>query len=432
MKRMSSVPYLAALVIGLTISVYLQYVWQYFYPSIPVFFGQSPGIWASALTIAISAPLWLLCEQRPAKGPWAITFFALLLTGWLVHFALLLKHHDPYDYTVFFYPVIVAMLAMRVPNAADMRAVLNVFGWSVAALLVWTRLSELAGLIPMAPVPAELVSFEVREYWLPLAGWLGPEGRWPGPLSGTAFTGMAGAILLVLAVVIRRKSSWVFAIVGILALLLTSSRGAFAAGACGVAIAVLFSDAAIVRRVPFGARLAVGAVGAVSVLLVLLKASPNLTGRTEFWPDFIHLWQSSPWTGVGATGYLQGTNWTITAGSAHNLYIDSLARNGVLGLLIDLLALAVMAALAIRAARHKLGGPLALITTFIVLGIANTPITWVNPSLLWLALVLPALWALADTDQSHRTRNSGLIGSHSSAEKSPDEIAEATTSNESA
>jgi hypothetical protein len=33
------------------------------------------------------------------------------------------------------------------------------------------------------------------------------------------------------------------------------------------------------------------------------------------------------------------------------------------------------------------------VATVAVLGIANTPFAWLNPSLLWLSYVLPVLWA---------------------------------------
>ena len=398
--RSSAVPYIATLIVGFTVARYLQYAWQYFLPDIPVVKGQPPGIWVGALTVLVSAGLWLAYRGGRPHGWLSNSLFASLAIGWLIHYGLLVLHGDGYDYSVWFYPAVIALIWLKFPTAADARALMLVLGWSATGLLVWTRTSEMLGILPMAPVPSWLLEFELREYWLPLSGWLGPEGRWPGPMGGTAFTGMLGALLVVLAVSLRTRSSWVFGTVGVVTLLLTSSRGAFAATAAGVGVAILFSDARVLRRIGFGWRLGIAAAGALGTAALLFRASPNLTGRTEFWPDFLELWTTAPMVGVGATGYEQGTSWTQSAGSAHSLFIDELARNGPLGFTAMIVTLGIVAALAVRAARRTVSGPLALFVAFAVLGIANTPITWVNPSLLWLFLIIPAIWAGATSQRS--------------------------------
>jgi hypothetical protein len=395
----TSIPYLGVLIVGVTLSTYLQYLLQYLDYGIPVIKGQSPLVWGMGLTVLIALALWLPLPLNRARGFWPQAFLAVLGAGWLLRLILTYVHHDAFNYTTWLYPVILLMVWLKTPNIRETRAALLVLGWSGTALLVWTRVSELIGLIPMPSVSKELLTFEVQEYWLPLSGWLGPEGRWPGPLGGTAFTGMLAALLVVLAVGLRSKSSWVFGIVGVIGLLLTSSRGSFAATAAGVGLAIVFSNWNFLAKVSFPWRIAVAAIGSIATLGLLLKASPNLTGRTTFWPDFLHLWSTSPVTGVGATGYSQGTNWTQTAGSAHSFFIDELARNGLIGFIVLIATLVTAVALGLLAARRKQGGPIALITTVFVLGIANTPFSWLNPSILWLFLLIPALWAASISNQ---------------------------------
>ena len=391
--RRSAVPYLAALIIGLAIATYLQHLLQYVNYNIPVIKGQSPFIWMSGLTALVAFLLWLPSPWRPAPGRWFQIFLAFMLLGWLVRTGLLFVHGDSFNYTVWLTPVILIMISLKSPNSDDARSTMLVLGWSGSILLLWTRLSEIIGLIPMHEVSPGLLAFEIQEYWLPLAGWLGPEGRWPGPLGGTAYTGMLGALLLVLAVSMKAKSSWAFAAIGIITLLLTSSRGSFAAAAAGIGIAIVFGNSQFLRRVPFGWRLTTAATGGFATLILLLQASPNLTGRTTFWPDFIDLWLSSPLTGVGASGYAAGTEWTQTAGTAHSLYIDELARNGVIGFTALLAALLTALVLGLMAAKQGAGGPLALVTTLAVLGIANTPFSWISPSIIGLFLPLSVAWA---------------------------------------
>lgn len=393
--RSSSLPYLSVVIVGMTVALYLQYLWQYFVPGLPVIKGQSPGIWISGLAIALAIVLWLLLPFRPARGTWVQAFLAITLIGWIVRIVLAYAHGDPTNYTVLLYPIILILLWLKFPTAAELRTALLVLGWTGSALLVWTRLSELTGIYPMAPVAPDLVAFEVQEYWLPLSGWLGPEGRWPGPLGGTAFTGILGALLIVLAFAVRSRSSWVFGAVGILTLLLTSSRGAYAATGAGVAVAVLFSDWKPLRRLRFGLRAVIAGIGAALTLALVIRTNTGLTGRTSFWPDFLDLWRSSPLTGVGVSGYQEGTVATQISGTAHSFYIDELARNGLVGMAVLLTGFLFAAILCITAARTLQGGPLALLATVAVLGIANTPFSWLSPSLLWLFYVLPAMWAAA-------------------------------------
>lgn len=393
--RMSPIPYLATLIIGFGLVTYLHHLWQYLEVGIPVIKGQAVLVWGSGLTVALAILLWALIPWRPVRNPWGTALFAVLLLGWSLRLALMPVHGDAYPYSVWLYPMVLLMIAIKFPNLNEVRVSLLTLGWVATLLLVWTRLSELVGIFPMTPVPSWLVEFEVGEYWLPLAGTLGPDGRWPGPLGGTAFTGMLGAFLVVLAIALKTKSSWAFGVVGVLTLLLTSSRGAFAATAAGVGVAIIFSQWSRLARVSFKWRIAIALGGAAATFAVLLRASPNLTGRTTFWPDFLELWLSEPILGVGGSGYLEGSEWTQSAGSAHSFFIDELSRNGLLGFTVLLATFAIALGLGLKSAQQREGGPLALLTTMTVLGIANTPFTWLTPSLLWLFLIFPTVWALA-------------------------------------
>ena len=399
-----SAPYPAVLVVGLAISIYGQYTWQYFDPALPTIRAQAPGIWLAGLAVIAAGLLWLLTPWRRPQGLWVNVFLVLILTGWVARLSVASFRGDAYDLTVWLFPVVMIMFWLKFPSTSTLRVSLLALGWAGSIILVWTRVSELAGLVPMAPVSPDLVSYEVRNYWLPLAGTLGPEGRWPGPMGGTAFTGALGALLLVLGVAIKSKSSWVFGFVGLLALGLTSSRGAIAGAGVGVAVAILFGRSIFLRTWSFRKRSGV-AFSAVAVLMVLIiQRNLTLTGRTSFWLDFLELWRSSPILGVGQSGYMEGTQATAISGTAHSLYIDELARNGLLGLVLLVSGLAVALLMAWKAAKSESSGSLALIVTVAVIGIVNTPFGWLSPSFLWMFFFLGALWAASLSDESEERR----------------------------
>lgn len=385
--------YVSIFIIGLTLGTYAQYTWQYFTPALPTIRSHAPGIWIAGLTMAIGLMVWLLSPWRVAQSKWLQAFFVITLVGWLTRWALAESRDDLLDLTVYLYPVAVVMLWMKLPSHHDMRIILFTLAWTATGLLIWTRFSELVGWIPMAPVSPDLVAFEIGEYWLPLSGTLGPEGRWPGPTGGNAYTGALGALLLVLATVLRSKFSLLFGLTGVLVLLLTSSRGSIAAAGAGLAVALLFGNARILTRLSFGQRGVLAALGGTVVILLVVRTNTGLTGRTTFWLDFIDLWRQSPLTGVGTTGYLEGTNWTATAGSAHSLFIDELSRNGAVGFILLMVGFALAVILAFKAARLNESGPLAILSAIAVMSLVNTPINWLSPSVLWLFYVLPVMWA---------------------------------------
>jgi hypothetical protein len=273
-------PYPVILIVGLALGKYGQYTWQYFTPSLPTIRSHSPGIWMAWLTVAIAGLVWLLAPWRLPRNRWIQVFLALTLAGWAGRWLIARTHGDLLDLTIWLYPIVILMFWTKFPDLRTIRTSLLALGWVASILLLWTRASELLGLAPMAPVSPSLVAFEVGEYWLPLSGWLGPEGRWPGPMGGTAYTGALGALLLVLAVALRTKSSWVFGSVGVLVLLLTSSRGAIAAAGAGVAVAVLFSDLGVLRRWGFLTRGVFAALGGLTVMALVVQTNLTLTGRT--------------------------------------------------------------------------------------------------------------------------------------------------------
>ncbi len=392
----STVAYLSVLVVGITMATYAQYLFQYFQYRIPVVKGQPPIIWGAGLTVAVAAVLWLFAARHIQAGLWAQAFLGVLAVGWMIRMCLVYVHGDSYDYLTWLTPAILVMVWLKSPTARDARTVMGVLGWTGAVLLVWTRLSELLHLIPMPQVGRDLLKYEIHSYWLPLSGWLGPQGRWPGPLGGTAYTGVLAAFLVVLSVSLRNRSSWVFASVGAVALLLTSSRGAYVATAIGVGLALLFSAWPALRAISFRWRLVLASVVGALAIGLSLRASPNLTGRTDLiWPDFLHLWERSPITGVGEAGYANGTALTRTVTQAHSFFIDELARNGLVGFAVLLATFLLALTLGVMAAKRQCGGPLALVATTIVLGVANTPFSWLGPSLLSIFFLLTVLWAAA-------------------------------------
>ena len=136
----------------------------------------------------------------------------------------------------------------------------------------------------------------------------------------------------------------------------------------------------------------------MSRLFVDLVTNPagtmTMTGRTGMWPDFLSLWDTAPWFGVGTRAITQAViagvlpEWAV---NGHNQYVDTLVRYGVVGLLLSSLVLLILAALAVRGGRRGRGLGAALIATLLLVMVSNLVLDWRYPSVPFAMLLVTAL-----------------------------------------
>jgi hypothetical protein len=400
--RSSARPYLFALILAVVLGGLAEYLYKFVWHDLPVIYGQEPGVYITAAGVAVAAVLWLLYRGERTRQPLLGAFMILLLVAWATDSLLSRIHGDSMPYTVLLYVPVVLGLWWKTPTRDDVRAGLWFLGWSIATILIVVRALELRGLIPPIDVGSSLLSFEIGNYWLPLSDTLGPAGRWHGPFGHAARTGAASAFLIVLASGLRTRSRWVFAIVGVLGLLLTASRGSLFAAAAGVLAIFVLGDNPLTRRVRrvwvFAGLGAIALAGAV----VVLVQNPNLTGRTTYWTVAIDVWQQSPATGVGTSG-MQASELAMAGTNAHNIVFDSLVKYGVIGLLPVIALLIIAAVLALRCTNAGDALPVGIIAAYLVLGMSEADTEWMSMTLPWLWLVLATLLA-GRTVEAHNRR----------------------------
>jgi len=99
--------------------------------------------------------------------------------------------------------------------------------------------------------------------------------------------------------------------------------------------------------------------------------------------------------GVGGSGFATGNEITQKFGHAHSLYIEELARSGLIGFIAQFAALGIGAFIAARAAGIGYPGPLAVMVAYFVTGITEPRNNWIEPSATWFLLVLMVLAASA-------------------------------------
>jgi hypothetical protein len=390
--------YLVAIVVTLVLSDWAQYIWQYAWPQMPLIKDQPPGVWLTFVGLLAALVLWAVTDGRRMRSTAGTVFLGGLLATWLVVLLVSKVHDDPFTYAVWAAPVILLMIYAKEPQRADLRAALVLLAWLLAGVLVATRVLEMVGMFPV-PMPADYVQrFEEGRYWLPLDGIIGPDVRWTGPMRHNAMTGSIGAYLVVLGVALRTRSAYVLSVVGVLTLLLTSSRVSMIAAVFGVGVALLFGPYRWSRRIrPWWAVTALAGLLVAAAAYVAVRPA-TLTGRPAIWETFYGFWQSSPWIGVG-NGYVQLLgqaplpNW-VQPSNAHNLVLQVISVYGLVTLVPVLAALAASVLVCVRAARERDSLPAAVVGTFLVIGLTAADKGWFEPSEPWLLLVLATLLAL--------------------------------------
>jgi O-antigen ligase len=140
-------------------------------------------------------------------------------------------------------------------------------------------------------------------------------------------------------------------------------------------------------------RIPLGIVALTFGAWVLVNRPAGLTGRNTIWPAFFELWQTSPWIGVGGSGINQGNEWTIQFQHAHNMYLNDLTREGLLGAGVQYVGVALGVVIAARVAWWGVPGALAVIVTYLITGITEPRNPWIAPSATGFLFILMVVYA---------------------------------------
>lgn len=383
--------YLTLLALGVVLDRYVNYLLG----GDPVLFGQPASVIVTYAYVALAGVLWIAERSSPlAVGP--LRLFLLAMSGaWIIHWMLYRLHGDSFNYTALLYLPVLLMLALKPPDLKAVQRSLSAFAWTVVAVLLTTRALEAIGLLEVRDQAEGVVTFDEALYFLPLNDALGITGRWPGPFGHNGDTAMMGALLIVIAVAFWSSSSWIFLVVGALTLVLTNGRASIGAAAVGLVIVFMFTSSSKVESVPRKWRIISGLVVLALGTVVMFLRPAGLTGRDNIWPAFLDLWRESPWIGVGGSGFATGNEITRQFGHAHSLYIEELARSGLVGFISLSIALGIGIWIAAKATGLGYPGPLAVMATYFVTGITEPRNNWIEPSATGFLLILMVLAASA-------------------------------------
>lgn len=217
------------------------------------------------------------------------------------------------------------------------------------------------------------------------------DGRLRGVVGHPNVLAPLASIGLVLTVTTRRLNMrWLLAPVFALTLWLTDGRTQIAATVAVLAALGLMSFVKRVDRTWFrrSAFAGLAACGLVAILVLGAGSDSSdvqtLNGRTRLWEDALDYWRSSPWIGVGPNAFdvnyrlKPGLGW---AGGAHSQIFQSLAGEGIIGVVVLIVTMMIFVSIAVSAPGRRHTQLIA--TGFIALAsmLVETPF--------WLELYLP-------------------------------------------
>ena len=323
--------------------------------------------------------VWVVFRPRARWDSLTYVFLAFWLLAWATAVWASVRHGDNVDASLVVVPLVLALVAAKRPSGPAVTRAVDVLAWATAALFVGVLVAQQTGLLDRAGAGTS-TPWDAMNYWVPLSDPLGFVGRWIGPFRTPNVTASAAVLLVVWGA----SRGWVTRIslmgVGALVLLLTGTRSSAFAAIAGVAVLVLLWPARhrAYRVVQWIAGCAAGLAFILGTMF-WVERNPSISGRAQIWPVFVDLWRSDPAGGVGDSGVglaVEDGRLPAWATHAHDIFMDPLARNGIVALLVILAVLGLAVAIGVRAARRGRPTGIALVVALLVGGLTETLFDW--------------------------------------------------------
>ena len=397
--RTSAVPFLGAVFTGVVVGPFSTYLIR----DDVRLRGQPPYIFLVLAFFVIAIALWFVYRGKPTSSrtaQWVLATAGLL---WVGNVAIASIHGDRFNHTVWLMPIFLLMLAIKAPSWTDLRTAVVLMAYLLAAMLTTAYLVEALGLLDPLYLPQGITQFQQSQYWLPLDGLPGIEGRWTGPLGHNTRAGLAAAFIFVVGVARWAPHAIPLIAIGGFFLLATSVRASYLSALAGLGIVILFSQRSFLGRIPVLVKWLVIVVITVGAGIGFALTGAGLTGRdTTIWPAFVELIPTSPWVGIGASGIQQAGGTAAISGDAHNLFLDQLVRYGAVGLLVLLVFGAVITITNFRAANRGFTMPAGILTVYLIASQTDIQNDWLSFSYQSIIVIAGALLAAQWLDSEGR------------------------------
>lgn len=387
----------------IAIGVILGAVGSYFGRGSPVLFGQSIAILLPIAFTAFAVTAWIQPGARVRRSGLFIVVLVSLLMFWSYATASSFLNGVARNYLTYVFLMCLLLLLVKPVTARVADRTGAVLCWATAVIGLTVELWDRT----FGPMP------DARwQMWFAPLRELGIEFRWSGPFGHPNVAGPVMALALVYALSRSGIQRLALSLALGIGLVLSLSRTSILAAATGAMVVLIFSSFNGLKPISIRIRLIIAVLATSAIFAVAIAQDSSLDGRDSAYADYLRIWQRYPWFGAGEAGvrdYVSSGEIEHSHAHAHNLLIDSLARHGLVGAILLLVAL-ISALMLSWSIRSQAPWPLAIILTFLVIGLAETPF---DP----LYMSVPLLWVLIAASYANGQRRE----KHEPAERPPPE-----------
>lgn len=366
--------YLPALAVAVTLPAAFSQLWPNRFPT--------PGYAVYALMtlvlIALSVALWVRAPSDVVSDSRLKVLLILVFVTWVwAATILVLKDEGDWRFGLIALLILVMVYAKQ-PRYVDVR---RAMAWVavIEAASVWFNWT----LSQFGLQPSDWLSHDNllcrpahRAALIPFTG--GED--WGGPFGHGNILGEVGAYIVFFALPQRGLLRVALVASGAYFVAISRSETALLGFLAGLAVIVLFwiyrTRSRAVSDVAIMAFAGVGSALAVAYVIV----NPTLSERTYGWPGLLSLWRDSPIVGVPQALIAQLVEeeelpvWAAV--HAHNMWIDTLLRSGIVGALLVLSVVLIAATVMVKAGKVGFAVGAGLLCAMLVFGFAEKVFSW--------------------------------------------------------
>ena len=348
--------YLLVIFSGAILATLANFLW----PMTPLFKGQGAEILIPFVFLALGFGLWLMYVTELTWPKITKVFLALVLAYWFYARILDSVQNDGVNYTAFILPIVICMIYRKPITAKTTLFTLD--GLSILIIVI-SMVAQIAVKLDWVIARTE---FPHRLPFFPMFGF---DSRWEGVFGNVNYSGPVGAFLLVYGVGRGRLRGVVIAAAGLVFLLASESRGAIVAAYVGCLIVVIFKPTWGKWKLSLPFRLSIGSVLILVPLIGSVLSDPTGNGRLTVWKDFLSVWPKAPLFGVSEQQiaiYLQQGELSFFSTHGHNVFVQSLVTQGLIGVVLVTILIAIGLTITGRRANSGFALGFAVIVSMII------------------------------------------------------------------
>lgn len=375
--------YLAVILAGIILSPLANFLW----PMTPVFKGQGLEILIPFIFAFAGFLLWLIFDTNRNWDKKTRIFLSIVAVYWMYARILDASQNDGVNYNSLIVPLLVLLVYLKPLNRTQMFRTMDAFSFMVIGAALVGQFAVMLGIVNPR---TEFI------HRIPIFPALGFDWRWEGIFGNVNYSGPVGAFLLVYGLGRGRVQGFLVAAAGLTFLFASESRGALVAGFFGSVILLMFKQRWGRFEIGIRARLALGFALILIPIAGSLASDPTGNGRLTVWRDFITVWPKSPMTGVSQaqiTAYIENGNLSVFSTHGHNVLVQSLVTQGLIGLLLLIALLVVGCTQTFSGISRNISVAFAVFITMIVCNLDEDLFDGNYLSIQYLSLVLPVLLA---------------------------------------